>query len=114
MKKIYLALCAAASLLTVGCISQPVGLSASSEPLIPGSYVEVGPAKGTFNTVVVMGIPASEPGSPGQKALERALESSGGDALVKVSVDSKLYNCGVAVLAQTEVTGTAVRKLNNE
>ncbi len=96
-----------------GCMSMPAGLSPSSEPLNPGTYTEIGPAKGLYTSVMILGIPVSEPGSPGLMALERAEQSSGGDALVRLSTDIRQYPCGPIVIIQTEVSGTAVRKLKS-
>lgn len=100
--------------LLAGCMAMPAGLSPSSEPLDPGSYTEIGPAQGSFTSIMILGFPVSEPGSPGLKALERAEKASGGDALVRLSTDIKQYPCGPIVVIQTEVTGTGVRKLKNK
>lgn len=100
--------------LMAGCMAVPAGLSPSSEPLEPGGYTVIGPAQGSFTSIAILGIPISEPGTPGLKALERAEQSSGGDALVRVSTDIKQYPCGPVFILQTEVTGTAVRKLKNK
>ena len=100
--------------LMVGCMAMPAGLSPSSEPLNPGSYTEIGPAQGRYSSIAILGIPISEPGAPGLMALDRAQQSSGGDALVRLSTDIKQYICGPVVIIQTEVTGTAVRKLKNK
>jgi hypothetical protein len=112
--RVGLAVLSVASMgLMVGCMAMPAGLSPSSEPLDPSGYTEIGPASGSFTSIAIMGFPVSEPGSPGLKALARAEKASGGDALVRLSIDTKTYPCGPVTIIQTEVSGTGVRKLKN-
>ncbi len=106
---VFVSLCAVA-VIGAGCIAIPAGIAASTEPLEPGKYTEIGPASGSAYGIAVMGIPASEPGSPTQIALGRALNTSGGDALIRAAVDVTQYNFLWVTVIQSTVSGTAVRK----
>ena len=102
-----LALCGV--VLGSGCVNLPAGVAPSTEPLNPGEYTEIGPAKGSSYSVMLYVLPISE-GST-QKAIDRALASSGGDALVKVTADCKIYPCVLVNVYESRISGTAVRKL---
>jgi len=105
-----LASCAALPLL-VGCVASPVSLAASTKPLAPGTYTEVGPTSGRSYAVSLFGIPLSEP-NPSGTARDRAIASSNADALIGVAVDSITVPLGPLTIAVTNVYGTAVLENN--
>lgn len=100
------------SMIVGGCINLPAAIAPSNVPLNPGEYTEVGPAKGSSYSVMLYIIPISE-GST-KKAVTRALADSGGDALVGVTADCKIYPCILVNVYETRVEGIAVRKLKNK
>jgi hypothetical protein len=76
------------------------------------SYEELGPAEGTACRTSLLGvIPAGN--STFEKAVKEALEESGGDAMVNVTVSSSLYSFipiyNVLAATCTTVKGTAIR-----
>ncbi len=92
-----------------GCLVAPVSLAASTEPLTPGSYTEVGAASGSAYAVLFFGIPLSEP-NPTGRARDRAIAGANADALVKVACDAYTINLIVLpiVIVITNVNGTGV------
>ncbi|MFC1453025.1 hypothetical protein ACFLSJ_06725 [Verrucomicrobiota bacterium] len=98
------------ALTVTGCIAVPSGIAGSSKPLAPGKYTEIGPASGSAYSFAILGIPVGE-ATPSLTALHRALESSGGDALVEIGMDNRVYPCGPVVIYEGRVNGTAVRTL---
>jgi hypothetical protein len=97
------------SLVLVGCATFPVALAPSSRPITANDTVtEIGPASGSAFGGIVFGIPFGELRQVGP-ALQRALKSSGGDALIEVAVEYKTYNLLIGTLMRTSVYGTAVK-----
>lgn len=113
MKKTLLcsavAMIVAGSLAIMGCMTIPVALTGQTTYIAPDDLVtEIGPASGSSFGGIVFGLPMGE-GQQMGKALERALSSSGGDALVECKVDYKTYNLFFAYLTRTAVYGKAVK-----
>ena len=103
------AMYAAVSLALTSCATTPVSLSASTIPITSNDIVTaIGPASGSAWGGMLLFIPLS-PGRQLEPALERALKSSGGDALVNVKVEFKTYFLFVGIIHKTEVYGTAVK-----
>ncbi len=96
-----------AALFSQGCYALPVSLAASTIPLIPGSYTEVGDASGSSYAISILGFPLSEP-NPTGRARDRAISGANADALVNVACDSYVYNLGPVGIIITNVTGTGV------
>lgn len=110
-KKLLLGLLPAFALTWTGCVSGPVGLSPSSEPLEPGSYTEIGPARGSVTTTYLLGfLPLGDSSAPALRAMNQAIRSSDADALVKISIDQRQQSCGILTLHHTDVNATAVKK----
>ena len=92
-----------------GCMTYPISLSGTSTYIGGNDRVtEIGPASGSAFGGVVFGLPIGEPNQVGN-ALKRALKSSGGDALIEVKVEYKIYNLMIGTLMRTKVYGTAVK-----
>ena len=94
------------------CTVSPVALSASTTPLRRGEYTEIGEASGRAFGVMAFGIPLTEFNMAGA-ARDRALESSGGDALINVSMDHLTLQYSAFAIFMTTVSGTAV-KINKD
>lgn len=90
-----------------GCVTYPGGITGSTVPLNPGSYTEIGEASGSTWGMHLLGILPISEASP-QTALDRALTSSGGDALIQTTVVMRIYPLFILNLYQTQVEGTAV------
>ena len=110
MKK-YLSLLGvmSATVFLAACVTVPVALAPSNTYIGPNDVVtEIGPASGSAWGGTILGLPTGEIHQM-EGAIKRALSSSGGDALIGVTVDFKTYNFFVATLMQTNVRGTAVK-----
>lgn len=86
----------------------PVELLEATSPVAPGRFTELGPAEGTSGgfSVLNMQFGASDAIA---SARDEALRESGGDALVKVSVDSRDFVFfGLFGFHRATVRGTAV------
>ena len=101
----------ACALLFSGCISAPAGLAASTKPLSPGGYTELGPVNGKAWGAILLGIPIGEM-TPARIAVDRAIAKGGGDAMVNVTVDYTQVNLFIASILWTSVNGTAVKSLD--
>ncbi len=93
-----------------GCMSSHRSSAPSSEPLLPGSYVEIGPARGSASVFKILGIALGDADSLDQRAMDDAIAKSGGDALVRVSLKEK--SCGICLVGThgVSVKATAVKK----
>lgn len=105
---VFAAIVVVLAVVVAGCMSMPTGLAPSTMPLAPGSYTEMGKARGHAVGVIVLGIAVSEP-FPCRAAVDRAIASSGADALVNVSADATQILLGPFTIITTTVQGTAVR-----
>jgi hypothetical protein len=101
----------ASALFFSGCMSAPAGISASTKPLKQGGYTELGPVNGKAWGAILLGIPIGEM-APARKAVDRAIEKGGGDALVNVTADYTQLNLFVASILWTSVNGTAVKSID--
>lgn len=109
MLSVSAGLIAAGSLFLMGCMTYPLAIAPSTKPITANDIVtEIGPANGSAWYTVVFGIPVGEQHQVGP-ALKRALESSGGDALIEVKMEYHSYNLGPVVLLRTDIYGTAVK-----
>ena len=105
------ALAVCVGLVFSGCISTPQGVSSSTKPLAPGGYTELGNTTGKAFGVILFGIPLSEP-TPARSAVDRAIASGGGDAMINVTMDMTQVPLGIVSFIWTTVKGTAVRSAN--
>ena len=89
-------------LLAVGCsTTMPGGLSDASAPATYGNYTVLGPAEGTSKGTIVFGIQASKPDL--QQAIEQAVRTRDGDALVHERWYSKTTNWVILPVTTVEV-----------
>ncbi|MBI3553428.1 MAG: hypothetical protein HY077_13110 [Elusimicrobia bacterium] len=107
--QLFAVLALGASVVLAGCMVYPVSVSPSSHYIGPNDTVtEIGPANGSAFCVMPLGIPICEPHQMGP-AIDAALKSSGGDALLNVRVDFHSYNLMFVVILRTDVYGTAAK-----
>lgn len=93
-----------------GCARQTGGVAASSMPIAPGSYEELGPVRGSDCAWYLLGLLPLSGGNETSAALRDALgQKSGTDALIEVTADSYGIYWILFSNACTEVEGTAVR-----
>lgn len=91
-----------------GCMSMGAAIAPSTTPITDSMTVtQIGPASGSSWGFMLFGIPLSEAGH--RKAVQRALASSGADALIEVVSDNKMYYLFIITLYQVRVEGTAVK-----
>ncbi|MEK7858164.1 MAG: hypothetical protein AAB320_03400 [Elusimicrobiota bacterium] len=109
MLSVSAGLIAAGSLFLMGCMTYPLTISPSTKPITANDIVtEIGPASGSAWYTIIMGLPVGEQHQVGP-ALKRALESSGGDALIEVKMEYHTYNLMFATILRTDIYGTAVK-----
>ncbi len=95
--------------LAPGCVSA-IDLDESTSPLAPGHYTAIGEAEGSSSGFSVFLMQFGSSDAIGS-ARDRALKDSGGDALVKVSADSRdFYFLFLFGFHSATVRGTAVRR----
>jgi hypothetical protein len=70
-----------------GCAHYPAGLAPSTRPLDGKEYDIIGPAKGSDSRVSLLAILPITPYNDTRDAVADALKSSGGDALINVTVE---------------------------
>ena len=103
---------AAFSVSTAGCVGSAAGIAPSTTPITArDSYVELGPATGSAwggNILFIFPMGAGDTST----AIERALEASGGDALINVTLENRGYFFLVAMLSRVKVNGIAIKMVN--
>ncbi len=110
------ALLALALIVTSGCLVLPKDISASTRPLEPGSYTELGEVTGSAWNIfaIALIVPfGAGPSDPAAVARDDALSKMGGDALIDVAMDQWIIMVPLPfvsfTLYRTAVHGTAVR-----
>lgn len=94
---------------TVGCLRVPAGVAPSNTPLEARSYNVIGDAFGRATHVSLFGIiPISSPNHTAS-AIEAAKNTSGGDALIDVTVESVSKYFILFSTYTTEVRGKAIK-----
>jgi hypothetical protein len=95
--------------LVTGCGHISGGAAPSTEPLIPGSYREIGPVSGEDCVGYILGLIPISDGNETKDAIAAALKkSAGATALVKVTADTYSQNYIVYARVCTQVHGVAV------
>lgn len=100
-----------------GCLSRPVQVAASSDPIEPGKFSTLGiEVSGTDTQVMFFGMTFGSSGSGLRRAIDEALgEAPGADALVRMTVDCEEFyfpfNFIIAPIGvvKTRVSGTPVK-----
>jgi hypothetical protein len=97
-------------LLLEACCGGITGIAPSTTPITSNdTYTVIGPASGSSFGMNVTFFPINEP-NPSTRARERALKSSGGDALIEVVEDFHTVNIVFIIFFYwTNVRGTAVK-----
>lgn len=97
-------------LLTFGCAHQTGGVAASTMPLSPGSYQELGEVRGVDCVYHLLGLIPMGSGNETKDAVDDALsEIEGTNALINVTSDTYFQYYILFSDACTQVHGTAVR-----
>ena len=92
-----------------GCAHRPGGISASSTPIDGREYKRLGRAKGKSSRILLFGfIPVSGSNST-MEALNEAIRSRNGDALVEVAVSSYYQYWILFSKNSTRVEGEVIR-----
>jgi len=99
---------------TLGIISKSLNDSSGSLLTAPHPYKELGPAKGHACRFILFGIVPSWGDTTVAKATQNALEESGGDALINVTVTNSLFTAipvflNVICITCSSVEGTAIK-----
>ncbi|MCP4630710.1 MAG: hypothetical protein GY850_45440 [bacterium] len=92
-----------------GCAHYPGGLAPSTTPLEGKEYDILGPAKGQDNRVSLLGILPITGSNHTRNAVADALKSSGGDALINVTVESVIRYWILWSNHKTLVHGDAIK-----
>jgi hypothetical protein len=95
----------ALALTIVGCSSHAVRIG----PVPPATYSVIGPARASACGVLVFGILPINVNDRTQRAYDAALQRSGGNALVDVSVRDRWYYIYIGGMVCTDIQGTAIR-----
>lgn len=118
MKRIMLkSLAAGIALACAGCLSRPVQVAASTDPVEAGKYTILGAEVSASDTQVMLcGLTFGAPGSGTRRAIDKALEQApGADALVRMTLECEEFyfpfNFIIAPLGvvKTRISGTPVK-----
>ena len=92
-----------------GCMHLPGGIAASTTPIDGRPYVNLGRVKQTDSMFALFGIFAM--GSPNtiRKAIDQALQSRGGDAMINVTVEYTTHYVVLFNRYMTIVEGDVIR-----
>jgi hypothetical protein len=109
MRKIFFMMLPLMCLLVSSCGHISGGVAPSTEPLVPGSYRELGPAQGQDCVYYLLGfIPLSDGNETKDAVADALTKAPGASALVKVSVDTYSQYFIVFSRVCTQVYGVAV------
>ena len=95
--------------LTAGCVTNPGGIAPSTTPLAGKEYRVLGEVEGTDTRVYLFGILPLTGANTTQEAVNDALASKGGDALLDVTVDYNWEFWFFITRSETMVRGKAIR-----
>ena len=103
----------AVALLSSGCIRSPIAMMASTKPLAPGGYTEIGPVEETDCLWYLLSFIPITTGNNMQGAMRDAMKRMGGDALIQVTAETYYQNFFFVVARYcTIIQGIAVRSNN--
>ena len=92
-----------------GCMTNLTGIAPSTTPITAkDTYTVMGKAKGSSWGLMILSIPLFE-NDPSRKAVRRAIENGGGNALIEVSQDTNMLFLYFVSVFWTDVDGTAVQ-----
>ena len=105
------AIIAAVLVLTLlsGCVMAPGGVAASSTPINGREYIQLGYAKETDSRFYLLGLIPITGANTSRDAIDEAVRSRGGDALINVTVESYAQWWIVVTRFTTRVEGDVIR-----
>ena len=104
-----LALTSLAALLLSGCAMMPGGVAASNTPINGRSYTDLGHVDRTDSRVYLLGILPISGANSTQDAINKAIESKNGDALINITVEAYSQYWILFSRYITRVEGNAIR-----
>ena len=94
---------------STGCICRMAGIAPSSCPITGrDTYTIIGPVTAYAYGVALMGVPICE-NDQAKLCLKRALEKSGGDALIEVTMDNGMLFLYYICPMWTRIEATAIK-----
>lgn len=109
MKVKYLVLTVLAVTFTAGCIHSPGGIAPSTTPLTGQEYRILGDVTGTDTHFALFGFIPLTGSNTTQEAIDDALSSRGGDAMIDITVESYWQYWILFSRSVTAVYGKAIR-----
>jgi hypothetical protein len=98
----------------IGCSHVPGGISASSTPIEGRAYTSLGKAVGTDSHVMLFGIIPIKGSNSTRAALDAAVASRGGDAMINVTVESYAQFWVVFTRRVITIEGDVIRFAQDE
>jgi hypothetical protein len=92
-----------------GCARNAGGIAPSTTPINGRAYDIIGPAEGSDVRVTLLGILPVSDGNDTREAVANAIKSSGGDALINVTVENVSRYWILWATNQTQVFGDAIK-----
>lgn len=92
-----------------GCAHAPGGITDSTTPIEGRRFLKLGRAKGTDSRVMLFGILPVSGSNSTRTALESAVRSRGGDAMIEVTVESYTIYLVLFSKVTTVVEGEVIR-----
>jgi hypothetical protein len=92
-----------------GCAHHPGGVAASSTPIEGRRYRVLGHAEGTDSHVLLFGLIPIKGSNSTRTAMDRAVRSRGGDALIDVTVETYTQWWIILIRRAVKVEGMAIR-----
>ena len=106
---IYLIAGLASASVLAGCASMPGGVAASTEPINGREYISLGKVSENDSRVYLLGLIPITGENTIQDAIDKAVDSKHGDAMVKVTVDSYSSYWILFAKQTTRVRGEVIR-----
>jgi hypothetical protein len=92
-----------------GCAMTPGGVAASTTPIDGRKYVNLGPAVQTDSRIYLLGFIPVSGGNYTRDAIDKAVESKRGDAMIDVTVESFWQWWILWTRVATRVEGNVIR-----
>jgi len=96
-------------IILTGCAHIPGGIAASTVPIEGRSYVNLGRVKQTDNMFALFGIFALTKPNSTRRAIDTAVQSRGGDAMINVTVEYTAHYVVLFNRYMTTVEGDVIR-----
>lgn len=92
-----------------GCAMMPGGIAASNVPLEGRPYTNLGRVSTTDSRVHLLGLIPLTGANTTRDAIDEAIQSKGGDAMIRVTVESYMQWWILVTRAVTRVDGEVIR-----